>query len=70
MNEIYTALGWQGGTIHQIIAEIARLKKIEIAARDFGNAVCFAAQCGQISRKNTHIAKTGKILNDLIKVEL
>ena len=30
MEKIYTALGWQGGTIHQIISEIKRLKDIEL----------------------------------------
>lgn len=29
MEQIYKALGWQGGTIHQIIDEIQRLKNIE-----------------------------------------
>lgn len=29
MNEIYIELGWQGGTIHQILSEIKRLKEIE-----------------------------------------
>lgn len=32
MDELYKVLGWKGGTIHQIVAEIERLKKIEIAA--------------------------------------
>ena len=29
LQEVYEALGWQGGTIHQVIAEIKRLKNIE-----------------------------------------
>lgn len=29
MEEIYKALGWQGGTIHQVIDEIKRLKALE-----------------------------------------
>jgi uncharacterized protein with PIN domain len=28
-DEVYKALGWQGGTIHQVITEIKRLKKAE-----------------------------------------
>jgi len=28
-DEVYKALGWQGGTIHQVIAEIKRLKTFE-----------------------------------------
>ena len=27
MNEIYNALGWQGGTVHQIVREIENMKK-------------------------------------------
>ena len=29
IKEVYKALGWQGGTIHQVIKEIKRLKKLE-----------------------------------------
>lgn len=29
MKEIYEALGWQGGTVHQIVEEIKRLKEVE-----------------------------------------
>lgn len=29
MEKIYEVLGWQGGTIHQIVEEIERLKKCE-----------------------------------------
>lgn len=28
-DEVYKALGWQGGTIHQVIAEINRLKEVD-----------------------------------------
>lgn len=27
---VYKALGWQGGTIHQVVAEIKRLKALEV----------------------------------------
>jgi hypothetical protein len=30
MEEIYKALGWQGGTIHQILNEIKRLKQLDL----------------------------------------
>ena len=29
LESIYKALGWQGGTIHQVVEEIKRLKKLE-----------------------------------------
>jgi hypothetical protein len=29
ITEVYKALGWQGGTIHQVLEEIQRLKKLE-----------------------------------------
>jgi hypothetical protein len=28
LKQLYEALGWQGGTIHQVIAEIKRLKSL------------------------------------------
>jgi hypothetical protein len=34
MLDVYKALGWQGGTIHQVIAEIKRLKNIEQSAKE------------------------------------
>lgn len=39
MEEIYKALGWQGGTIHQIIAEIKRLKEIDDKFNDAINCI-------------------------------
>lgn len=33
LGEVYASLGWQGGTIHQIVAEVRRLKAIERAAQ-------------------------------------
>lgn len=30
LHEIVTALGWQGGTIHQVVEEIKRLKKKDV----------------------------------------
>ena len=68
MNEIYKALNWQGGTIHQVIQEVKRIKAIEQAARDFGGEVAFADSIGQISKKNKGIADKGKILSDLLMV--
>jgi len=29
LQKVYEALGWQGGTIHQVITEIKRLRTIE-----------------------------------------
>jgi len=29
IQEVYKALGWQGGTIHQVVKEIERLKSCE-----------------------------------------
>lgn len=29
LNQVCVALGWQGGTIHQVIAEIERLRAVE-----------------------------------------
>jgi hypothetical protein len=30
LHELHETLGWQGGTIHQVVKEIERLKKLEI----------------------------------------
>lgn len=34
-DEVYKALGWQGGTIHQVITEIKRLKGEELNLIDY-----------------------------------
>lgn len=30
VEEVYAALGWKGGTIHQVVDEIKRLKKLDV----------------------------------------
>jgi len=68
MNEIYKALKWQGGTVHQIVAEINKLQAIKTAAQDFGGEVALADSIGQISKKNKGIADKGKKLSDLLTI--
>jgi len=34
-DEVYKALGWQGGTIHQVVAEIKRLRVEELNLIDY-----------------------------------
>lgn len=39
--EIVKALGWQGGTIHQVLSEIKRLKEVEKSFKsDNRNELC------------------------------
>ncbi len=38
MEEIYKALGWQGSTVHQVAAEIKRLKANQAALLDASKA--------------------------------
>jgi hypothetical protein len=68
--DICEALGWQGGTIHQVIREIKRLKRVDETARAFGNAVAFAQQAGQIRKENTEIAETGSRLNNALNEKI
>lgn len=67
MYEVCRAFGWQGGTVHQVLREIARLREVEKAAKAFGDEVAFADMAGQIKSCNKGIARTGKILNDVMK---
>lgn len=67
MESIYKAMGWQGGTIHQIIAEIKRLQSVENAAIDFAEEVALADSIGQIKKCNKGIAEKGRTLNALVK---
>ncbi len=64
---LYQVLGWQGGTIHQIIAEIKRLQSVEKAAIDFAGEVAFADSIGQIKKCNKGIAEKGMTLNQIVK---
>jgi len=42
MKEIYEALGWQGGTVHQVVKEIKRLKENAVLGevRRHGEGYC------------------------------
>ncbi len=67
MNDVYKALGWQGGTIRQVVAEIARLRDVEAKARRFGSEVALADSCGQLAKRNTGVRTSGKALMESIK---
>lgn len=44
MREIYSALGWQGGTVHQVVQEVRQLREHEVTLRGALIAAVKAAQ--------------------------
>ena len=57
MDEIYKALGWQGGTVHQITAEIKRLKQIELHSISLMQCLHFDAQTKNFKPKEWQVEK-------------
>ena len=47
LKDICTILGWQGGTIHQAIKEIKRLKAIEYTTKELMNELALMANIGK-----------------------
>ncbi len=45
LGDILAALGWKGGTIHQAVREIQRLRRIEAATEALMSHLAFRANC-------------------------
>ncbi len=65
MDEIYKALGWQGGSIHQIRTEIIRLRQIELYAIALMQCLHFDAQTDNFHPKEWQV-KALEALNKAI----
>lgn len=46
LNDMIQALGWKGGTIHQVTREITRLRAIEASTRALMDHLAFRASVG------------------------
>lgn len=66
LSELCTSIGWQGGTIHQVKAEIIRLKNIETATKLLMNDLSFAYQAKQFKPKD-YLLKSLNTVNNAFK---
>ena len=47
LETIINALGWQGGTVHQVVEEIGRLKKLEADKAELVEAMMLIVKYGK-----------------------
>ena len=67
-DEVFRALGVQGGTVHQVVRAITRLRDIETKARRFGAEVAFADTVGNLNKRADGVRQAGARLHDSLLI--